>query len=126
MNCLMCGGKLKPNNRYCTHCGLPIVCINCKSSFDAEDKYCGKCGNRLYDPNIPPVEEKDEVKEEPQETKRVVYARPVVPVIPATITSYTLGTDLNPTHTKVATLRIEDKTYTQEVKNKPLYRLSRL
>lgn len=47
--CPSCATPLRPGDRFCGKCGLPIdyACPTCEAFLDAEDVFCGRCGTRV-------------------------------------------------------------------------------
>ena len=49
-SCAHCGGRLLPEDRFCTRCGDPQTgaCPFCGGSAGSEDRYCVECGCQLH------------------------------------------------------------------------------
>ena len=52
MKCLNCGTELKPQDRFCPHCGATapekkITCVNCGGQAEPGQLFCPHCGYRL-------------------------------------------------------------------------------
>ena len=52
MKCFNCGTELRPQDRFCPHCGAPapekkITCVNCGGQAEPGQLFCPHCGYRL-------------------------------------------------------------------------------
>ena len=57
--CAHCGGRLLPEDRFCTRCGdrQTDACPSCGGNVGAEDRYCVECGCRLHTEATPTPQE---------------------------------------------------------------------
>jgi hypothetical protein len=48
--CTSCNCANKPNSKFCSHCGRPLIlaafCKNCGNKFDNQEKFCSECGTK--------------------------------------------------------------------------------
>jgi class 3 adenylate cyclase/tetratricopeptide (TPR) repeat protein len=49
MECSSCGAQNRPDRKFCTRCGTPLlaVCPTCAVPTDPADAFCGECGSAL-------------------------------------------------------------------------------
>ena len=48
--CSSCNCANKPNSKFCSYCGKPLIlaafCKNCGNKFDNQEKFCSECGTK--------------------------------------------------------------------------------
>src|SRR5215472_13674215 len=55
MRCSNCGRDNRPNRKFCSDCGTPLVtkCGRCGTSNEPGERFCGECGGSLSQPTPP-------------------------------------------------------------------------
>ena len=53
MQCPHCSASIRPDSRFCSHCGCAVVCPSCESAIEPRARFCSRCGKAVGAASVP-------------------------------------------------------------------------